>query len=104
MAPSQVEERMYAFYDRHYEVLVSTTIVESGHDIPSTNTMIINRTDRFGMAQLYHLRDRVGRAKTRADSYPTTTPDRLMTHDAEKRHKVLTELDNLGARSAEHTY
>ncbi|RIA46087.1 transcription-repair coupling factor [Hephaestia caeni] len=97
MAPSQVEERMSAFYDRHYEVLVSTTIVESGLDIPSANTMIINRADRFGMAQLYQLRGRVGRAKTRAYAYLTTTPDRLMTEGAEKRLKVLSDLDNLGA-------
>ncbi|MCM8731322.1 transcription-repair coupling factor [Hephaestia sp. GCM10023244] len=97
MAPSQVEERMSAFYDRHYDVLVSTTIVESGLDIPSANTMIINRADRFGMAQLYQLRGRVGRAKTRAYAYLTTTPDRLMSEGAEKRLKVLSDLDSLGA-------
>ncbi|HVI98714.1 MAG TPA: transcription-repair coupling factor [Sphingomonas sp.] len=97
MAPSQVEERMSAFYDKHYEVLVSTTIVESGLDIPSANTMIINRADRFGMAQLYQLRGRVGRAKTRAYAYLTTASDRLMTEGAEKRLKVLSDLDSLGA-------
>jgi len=97
MAPSEVEERMSAFYDKRYEVLVSTTIVESGLDIPSANTMIINRADRFGMAQLYQLRGRVGRAKTRAYAYLTTAPDRLMTDAAEKRLKVLSDLDSLGA-------
>ncbi|HEX7657482.1 MAG TPA: transcription-repair coupling factor, partial [Sphingomonas sp.] len=97
MAPSEVEERMSAFYDKRYEVLVSTTIVESGLDIPSANTMIINRADRFGMAQLYQLRGRVGRAKTRAYAYMTTAPDRLMTESAEKRLKVLSDLDSLGA-------
>lgn len=97
MAPSMVEERMSAFYDRRYEVLLSTTIVESGLDIPSANTMIINRADRFGMAQLYQLRGRVGRAKTRAYAYLTTAPDRLMTNAAEKRLKVLSDLDSLGA-------
>ena len=97
MAPSEVEERMSAFYDKRYEVLVSTTIVESGLDIPSANTMIINRADRFGMAQLYQLRGRVGRAKTRAYAYLTTAPERLMTDAAEKRLKVLSDLDSLGA-------
>jgi transcription-repair coupling factor (superfamily II helicase) len=97
MAPSEVEERMSAFYDKRYEVLVSTTIVESGLDIPSANTMIINRADRFGMAQLYQLRGRVGRAKTRAYAYLTTAPDRMMTDTAEKRLKVLSDLDSLGA-------
>ncbi|MGN6270842.1 MAG: transcription-repair coupling factor [Sphingomonas sp.] len=97
MAPGMVEERMSAFYDKRYEVLVSTTIVESGLDIPSANTMIINRADRFGMAQLYQLRGRVGRAKTRAYAYLTTAPERLMTDAAEKRLKVLSDLDSLGA-------
>ena len=66
-----------AFYDRRYEVLLSTTIVESGLDIPSANTLIIHRADRFGLAQLYQLRGRVGRAKTRAYAYLTTPADRL---------------------------
>jgi transcription-repair coupling factor (superfamily II helicase) len=97
MAPSEVEERMSAFYDKKYEVLVSTTIIESGLDIPSANTMIVNRADRFGLAQLYQLRGRVGRAKTRAYAYLTTAPQRQMTEAAEKRLKVLSDLDSLGA-------
>jgi transcription-repair coupling factor (superfamily II helicase) len=97
MAPGMVEERMSAFYDKHYDVLLSTTIVESGLDIPSANTMIIHRADRFGLAQLYQLRGRVGRAKTRAYAYLTTAPDRIMTEAAEKRLKVLSDLDSLGA-------
>jgi len=97
MAPSQVEERMSAFYDKRYDVLLSTTIVESGLDIPSANTLIIHRADRFGLAQLYQLRGRVGRAKTRAYAYLTTPADRLMTETAEKRLKVLSDLDTLGA-------
>lgn len=97
MAASEVEERMSAFYDRQYEVLVSTTIIESGIDIPSANTMIINRADRFGLAQLYQLRGRVGRSKTRAYAYLTTVPNRLMTDTAEKRLKILGDLDTLGA-------
>ncbi|MGJ3649913.1 transcription-repair coupling factor [Sphingomonas sp. GlSt437] len=97
MAPSEVEERMSAFYDRKFEVLVSTTIVESGLDIPSANTMIIHRADRFGLAQLYQLRGRVGRAKTRAYAYMTTPKDRIITETAEKRLKVLSDLESLGA-------
>ena len=97
MAPTQVEERMSAFYDRKFEVLVSTTIIESGIDIPSANTMIINRADRFGLAQLYQLRGRVGRAKTRAYAYLVAPPERQMTDAAEKRLKVLSDLDSLGA-------
>ena len=97
MSPTQVEERMSAFYDRKYDVLLSTTIVESGLDIPSANTLIIHRADRFGLAQLYQLRGRVGRAKTRAYAYFTSAPNRQMTEGAEKRLKVLSDLDSLGA-------
>ena len=97
MAPAQVEERMSAFYDRKFEVLVSTTIVESGLDIPSANTMIVHRADRFGLAQLYQLRGRVGRSKTRAYCYLVTPPERQVTEAAEKRLKVLSDLDSLGA-------
>ena len=95
MAPTAVEERMSAFYDRKYDVLLSTTIVESGLDIPSANTLIVHRADRFGLAQLYQLRGRVGRAKTRAYAYLTTGD--TMTEGAEKRLKVLSDLDSLGA-------
>ena len=97
MSPTEVEERMSAFYDKKFEVLVSTTIVESGLDIPSANTMIIHRADRFGLAQLYQLRGRVGRAKTRAYAYLTTPEDRILSETAEKRLKVLSDLDTLGA-------
>ena len=97
MAAGEVEERMSAFYDRKYDVLLSTTIVESGLDIPSANTLIIHRADRFGLAQLYQLRGRVGRAKTRAYAYFTTPADRIITETAEKRLKVLSDLDTLGA-------
>jgi transcription-repair coupling factor (superfamily II helicase) len=97
MSASEVEERMSNFYDRKYDVLLSTTIVESGLDIPSANTMIIHRADRFGLAQLYQLRGRVGRSKTRAYAYMTTAPDRVMTEGAEKRLQVLSNLDTLGA-------
>ncbi|HET6537874.1 MAG TPA: transcription-repair coupling factor [Sphingopyxis sp.] len=97
MAPGEVEERMSAFYDRIYDVLVSTTIVESGLDIPSANTLIIHRADRFGLAQLYQLRGRVGRSKTRAYAHLTTPDDSAITETAEKRLKLLGDLDTLGA-------
>ncbi|HWW65864.1 MAG TPA: transcription-repair coupling factor [Sphingomonadaceae bacterium] len=97
MAPTEVEERMSAFYDRKFEVLLSTTIVESGLDIPSANTLIIHRADRFGLAQLYQLRGRVGRSKTRAYAYMTTPAGRLITDTAAKRLQVLSDLDSLGA-------
>jgi transcription-repair coupling factor (superfamily II helicase) len=97
MAATEVEERMSAFYDRKYDVLLSTTIVESGLDIPSANTLIVHRADRFGLAQLYQLRGRVGRSKTRAYSYLTTPATRTVTESADKRLKVLANLDSLGA-------
>ncbi len=97
MAPTEVEERMSAFYDRKYDVLLSTTIVESGLDIPSANTLIVHRADRFGLAQLYQLRGRVGRSKTRAYCYMTTPATRTVTEAADKRLKVLANLDSLGA-------
>jgi len=97
MVPSEVEERMSAFYEKGYEVLLSTTIVESGLDIPSANTIIIHRADRFGLAQLYQLRGRVGRSKLRAYAYLTTPADTQLSEVAEKRLKVLGDLDSLGA-------
>jgi transcription-repair coupling factor (superfamily II helicase) len=97
MGAGDVEERMSAFYEGKYDVLLSTTIVESGIDIPSANTIIIHRADRFGLAQLYQLRGRVGRAKLRAYAYLTTPADRQLSEVAEKRLKVLGDLDSLGA-------
>jgi transcription-repair coupling factor (superfamily II helicase) len=97
MSPSEVEERMSAFYDRKYDVLLSTTIVESGLDIPTANTIIIHRADRFGLAQLYQLRGRVGRSKLRAYAYLTYEKDVQLSEVAEKRLKVLGDLDSLGA-------
>jgi len=97
MSPSEVEDRMSAFYDRKYEVLLSTTIIESGIDIPSANTMILHRADRFGLAQLYQLRGRVGRGKLRAYAYLTYPENQALSEIAEKRLKVLGDLDSLGA-------
>ncbi len=97
MSATQVEERMSAFYDRKYDVLLSTSIVESGLDIPSANTLIVHRADRFGLAQLYQLRGRVGRAKVRAYAYLTTPADQRIAETAAKRLQVLADLDSLGA-------
>ncbi|NCP17750.1 MAG: transcription-repair coupling factor [Erythrobacter sp.] len=97
MSASEVEDRMSAFYEKKYDVLLSTTIVESGLDISSANTIIIHRADRFGLAQLYQLRGRVGRAKLRAYAYLTTPEDQALSEVAEKRLKVLSDLDSLGA-------
>jgi transcription-repair coupling factor (superfamily II helicase) len=97
MSATQLEEVMSAFYDGQYDVLLSTTIVESGLDIPTANTLIIHRADMFGLAQLYQLRGRVGRAKARAYAYLTTPAEKQITLSAEKRLKVLQSLDSLGA-------
>ena len=97
MAASEVEERMSAFYERKYDVLLATTIVESGLDIPSANTIIIHRADIFGLAQLYQLRGRVGRSKLRAYAYLTHEKNVALSEVAEKRLKVLGDLDSLGA-------
>ncbi len=97
MAAGELDDRMNAFYDGKYDVLLATTIVESGIDIPSANTMVIHRADMFGLAQLYQIRGRVGRAKTRAYAYLTTKPRAPLTPQAEKRLRVLGSLDTLGA-------
>jgi len=97
MAPAEVEDRMSAFYDRRYDVLLSTSIIESGIDIPTANTLIVHRADMFGLAQLYQIRGRVGRSKARAYAYLTTPDDAPITEAADKRLKVLSSLDSLGA-------
>jgi len=97
MAAGELEERMAAFYDGKYDILVATAIVESGLDIPTANTLIVHRADMFGLAQLYQLRGRVGRSKTRAYALFTVPAKRTMTAQAEKRLKVLQSLDTLGA-------
>ena len=97
MPPGELEDVMNAFYEGKYNVLLSTTIVESGLDIPTANTLIVHRADMFGLAQLYQLRGRVGRSKARAYAYFTTPPGQKLTEGAEKRLKVLQSLDTLGA-------
>ncbi len=97
MSAGEVEKRMSAFYDRQYDVLLSTTIVESGLDIPTANTMIVHHANRFGLAQLYQLRGRVGRSKTRAYAYFSTPESRILSENADKRLKIMADLDTLGA-------
>src|SRR5680860_209987 len=97
MPPSELDQVMNAFYDRKYDVLLSTTIVESGLDMPSATTLIVYRADMFGLAQLYQLRGRVGRSKNRAYAYFAIPADGRLTPAAEKRLKALQSLDKLGA-------
>ncbi|MDR7126492.1 transcription-repair coupling factor [Pseudotabrizicola sp. 4114] len=97
LAAGDLDDRMNQFYDGKYDVLLATTIVESGLDIPTANTMIIHRGDMFGLSQLYQIRGRVGRSKTRAYCYLTTKPRSPLTPQAQKRLKLLGSLDNLGA-------
>ena len=97
LAAGELDDRMNQFYDGKYDVLLATTIVESGLDIPTANTMIVHRADMFGLSQLYQIRGRVGRAKTRAYCYLTTKPRMALTPQAQKRLKLLASLDSLGA-------
>jgi transcription-repair coupling factor (superfamily II helicase) len=97
MPPTVLEDIMSAFYDGKYDVLLSTTIIESGLDIPTANTLIVHRADRFGLSQLYQLRGRVGRSKTRAYALFTLPANKRLTPQAERRLKVLQSLDTLGA-------
>jgi transcription-repair coupling factor (superfamily II helicase) len=97
MPPAVLEDVMSAFYDGKYDVLLSTAIVESGLDIPTANTLIVDRADMFGLAQLYQLRGRVGRSKVRAYALLTLPAARKITPQAERRLKVLQSLDTLGA-------
>ncbi len=97
MAAGELDDRMNAFYDGQYDVLLATTIVESGLDIPAANTLIVHRADMFGLSQLYQIRGRVGRSKIRAYAYFTTKPRLKLTVQAEKRLRVLGSLDSLGA-------
>ena len=97
MAAGDLDERMNAFYDGRFDVLLSTTIIESGLDIPAANTLIVERADMFGLAQLYQIRGRVGRSRVRAYAFLTTEPRKKLTPQAEKRLRVLGALDSLGA-------
>ncbi|HUZ31548.1 MAG TPA: transcription-repair coupling factor, partial [Xanthobacteraceae bacterium] len=97
MPPTVLEDVMSAFYDGKFDVLLSTSIVESGLDIPTANTLIVHRADMFGLAQIYQLRGRVGRSKLRAYALLTLPANRRITAGAERRLKVLQSLDTLGA-------
>jgi transcription-repair coupling factor (superfamily II helicase) len=97
MPSTVLDDLMSAFYDGKYDLLLSTSIVESGLDIPNANTLIVHRADRFGLSQLYQLRGRVGRSKVRAYALFTLPAERKITVQAEKRLKVLQSLDTLGA-------
>jgi len=97
MAPGMIEDIISAFYDGKYDILLSTTIVESGLDIPNANTLIVHRADMFGLAQLYQLRGRVGRSKLRAYALFTLPAQQKITAQAEKRLTVLQSLETLGA-------
>ncbi|GAB4183504.1 MAG: transcription-repair coupling factor [Thalassobaculales bacterium] len=94
---AQLEDVMTRFYEGAFDVLLSTNIVESGLDVPSANTLIIHRADMFGLAQLYQLRGRVGRSKTRAYAYLTLSPGKQLTPTAQRRLEVMQTLDHLGA-------
>lgn len=97
MPPSQLDDIMNEFCDGKYDLLLSTAIIESGIDIPTANTMIIDRADMFGLAQLYQLRGRVGRSKTRAYAYFTLPHQKTLSKDATRRLEVMQQLDSLGA-------
>ncbi len=97
MPPTVLDDIMSAFYDGKYDVLLSTTIIESGLDIPTANTLIVHRADMFGLSQLYQLRGRVGRSKLRAYALFTLPAQKPITQQAERRLKVLQSLDTLGA-------
>jgi len=97
IAAGELDTVMNDFYDGKYDILLSTAIIESGIDIPTANTMIIHRSDRFGLAQLYQLRGRVGRGKLRAYAYFTLEHQRNLSKDALKRLEVMQSLDSLGA-------
>jgi transcription-repair coupling factor (superfamily II helicase) len=97
LSPTDLEDRMTAFYEKQYDVLLATNIIESGIDVPSANTMIVHRSDMFGLAQLYQIRGRIGRSKTRAYAYLTYEGDRKLTEIAMKRLEIIGMLDSLGA-------
>jgi len=97
MPARRIEDAMTAFYEGRFDVLLSTSIIESGLDIPNANTLIVHRADRFGLAQLYQLRGRVGRSKVRAYAYLTYPPHKALLGSAEQRLHVLQSLDTLGA-------
>jgi transcription-repair coupling factor (superfamily II helicase) len=93
----ELEDKMTAFYEGAYDILLSTSIIESGLDIPNANTMIIHRAEMFGLAQLYQMRGRIGRSKQRAYAYLTFEAGKKLTKAAEQRLQAIEQLDTLGA-------
>ncbi len=97
LAPTALEKVMTEFGDGHYDILLSTNIIESGLDMPAVNTLIVHRADQFGLGQLYQLRGRVGRGKQRGYAYFTWPPNQILSATAQKRLDVMQTLDALGA-------
>jgi transcription-repair coupling factor (superfamily II helicase) len=97
MSSKKLENLIEDFYDHKFDVLVSTNIVENGIDIPNANTMVINRADRFGLAELHQLRGRVGRSQRKAFCFLITPPIETLTTEARKRMLALEEFSDLGA-------
>ncbi|HSQ07136.1 MAG TPA: transcription-repair coupling factor, partial [Chromatiaceae bacterium] len=97
MRERDLERVMRDFYHQRFNILVCTTIVESGIDVPSANTIVIHRADKLGLAQLHQLRGRVGRSHHRAYAYLITPPPQSMTPDAKKRLEAIESLEDLGA-------
>ena len=97
MPSQELDERMTDFYEGRYQVLIATNIIESGLDIPNANTIIVHRADLFGLAQLYQIRGRVGRGKTRAYAYLTYHNQKSLSETAKQRLHVMGTLDSLGA-------
>ncbi len=93
----ELEQVMSDFYHQRHNILVCSTIIETGIDIPNANTIIIERADKFGLAQLHQLRGRVGRSHHQAYAYLLTPPPKVMTADAEKRLEAISQADDLGA-------
>jgi len=97
MAPGEMERTMRDFYARRINLLIASTIIENGIDVPTANTIVINRADKFGLAQLHQLRGRVGRSHHLAYAYLITPPWRSLTTDARKRLEAIQSLEELGA-------
>ncbi len=97
LSAGDLEDRMTAFYEKQYDVLLATNIIESGIDVPSANTMIVHRADMFGLAQLYQIRGRIGRSKIRAYAYLTYQQNKVLSEIAMKRLEIIGQLDTLGA-------
>ena len=97
MKPAELEKVIYGFLNKHYHMLISTKIIESGLDIPNVNTIIIDDSDKFGLAQLYQIRGRVGRSETQAYAYCFYRPNKLLTKEAKDRLKAIKDFTTLGS-------